>query len=79
MFYNDLFAFDMDRRRWFHLALKKANKKKTKDRGKGTQGGGGAGGSALVRRDAVMVLKFIGCMEGLCVVVTRIMCYVLMA
>ncbi|CAM9309596.1 unnamed protein product [Ascophyllum nodosum] len=47
VFYNDLFAFDMERRRWYHLALKKASKKKAKDKGRGKQaGGGGSGGGS---------------------------------
>ena len=53
VFYNDLFAFDMERRRWFRLALKKSVKK-VRDKGKGKQGGGG---SAQVRgREAFFVL-----------------------
>ncbi|CAM9991694.1 unnamed protein product, partial [Ectocarpus sp. 13 AM-2016] len=41
VFYNDLFAFDMERRRWYHLALKKAGKKKVKEKGKGKHGTAG--------------------------------------
>lgn len=41
VFYNDLFAFDMERRRWFRLALKKSAKK-GRDKGKGKQAGGGS-------------------------------------
>ncbi|CAN0304083.1 unnamed protein product, partial [Hapterophycus canaliculatus] len=44
VFYNDLFAFDMERRRWYHLALKKANKKKGKGKSKGKLGGAGGTG-----------------------------------
>ena len=48
-FYNDLFAFDMERRRWYHLALKKSNKKKPRDKGRGKQGGVGDGGSGSLQ------------------------------
>eukprot|EP00903_Cladosiphon_okamuranus_P016175 g14926.t1 len=52
IFYNDLFAFDMERRRWFHLALKKASKKKTKGKDKwGRHGGGGEGGGRAAAQD----------------------------
>ncbi|CAN0002794.1 unnamed protein product, partial [Sphacelaria rigidula] len=39
VFYNDLFAFDMERRRWYHLALKK--KRKPRERGTAKRSGGG--------------------------------------
>lgn len=49
VFYNDLFVFDMERRRWYHLALKKAAKKKDKG-DKTTKGNkhGRGGGSPQV-------------------------------
>lgn len=56
IFYNDLFAFDMERRRWYHLALKKSSKQKGKGKkenrklGGGGGGGGGAGPTAQVAR-----------------------------
>lgn len=49
VFYNDLFAFDMERRRWYHLALKKKRKAREKDKGAKRTRGGGGGGSSMVR------------------------------
>lgn len=52
VFYNDLFAFDMDRRRWYRLMLKKANKSKSRGKDKQTiiSAAGEDDGSAVRRR-----------------------------
>lgn len=51
VFYNDLFAFDMERRRWYHLALKKKKKAREKDKGAKKIGGSGGGGSSMNQGD----------------------------